>query len=354
LSHGGDRYRADCLFPEGDYLDFSANINFRGTADFLSETAREDLSYYPDSRCRPLREKAASFLGVKEEELIFGGGAADLIYRFFLAAKPEKIILPVPSFSEYEKAARLSGAELIRYGLSGSLELTEKFGEVLENSGSGTAAVICSPANPTGEVISEETAERILSGAEKGGVRLLFDESFGNMAGLSPHYFLRKKYPNTVFLYSLTKLYGIAGARIGYAVSGDEAFLEKVADSGCPWQVTTQAQRLAMEIFTPEGEEYKKNCRDYIRQELVFLRSGLLAFGYKVWDSRANFVFFRAKRKDLDKRLEEYRMNIRSCGDYPGLDRSYYRVQLRSHEDNVRLLSALEEIEKDQKQGRKI
>ena len=114
-THGGDVYRNEKI-----RMDFSININPLGMPDFIKQAAMdgvEESARYPDSRCRRLRRLAAGFYGVQEETLVFGNGAAELIFGIVRAVSPRRAVLTAPSFTEYEAALSSVGAEVLFFPL---------------------------------------------------------------------------------------------------------------------------------------------------------------------------------------------------------------------------------------------
>ena len=123
-THGGDVYRNEKI-----RMDFSININPLGMPDFIKQAAMdgvEESTRYPDSRCRRLRRLAAGFYGVQEETLVFGNGAAELIFGIVRAVSPRRAVLTAPSFTEYEAALSSVGAEVLFFPLKEEEEEKEK------------------------------------------------------------------------------------------------------------------------------------------------------------------------------------------------------------------------------------
>mgnify|MGYP002679676470 FL=1 len=123
--HGGDVYKyKDCL-------DFSANLNPLGTPERVKQAIIRSLDHiaqYPQVGCSLLREKIAEYEGVKEEEIVCGNGAAEVIFTLFRAVNPKRALIPAPTFAEYGQALASMGCELEYY------MLTENDGFVLGDS----------------------------------------------------------------------------------------------------------------------------------------------------------------------------------------------------------------------------
>ena len=148
--HGGDVYKyKDCL-------DFSANLNPLGTPERVKQAIIRSLDHiaqYPQVGCSLLREKIAEYEGVKEEEIVCGNGAAEVIFTLCRAVNPKRALIPAPTFAEYGQELASMGCELEYY------MLTENDGFVLGDSYLDILhkgldiAFLCNPNNPTGMLI---------------------------------------------------------------------------------------------------------------------------------------------------------------------------------------------------------
>ena len=174
--HGGD------LYSRPIRLDFSANINPFGTPQAVKDAvarSAELLLHYPDPYCRELVEAIAGFEGVPREKILCGNGAAELIFSYCTALKPEKAMVLSPCFSEYETALNTVDCRVEHYLLreDDGFALTEDFLNTLSRW-DGEVLMLCNPNNPTGRMIEPALLEKIalLCGEKK--IRLFVDECF--------------------------------------------------------------------------------------------------------------------------------------------------------------------------------
>lgn len=333
--HGGDIYRHPGV------MDFSANINPLPTPAAVLEAARDGLDYlshYPDGCCTSLRNALAEKLSCPAEDIICGNGAADLLFTLALACKPRRALLVVPGFSEYEAALRSVGTEIIYYPLREreAFSLTEGcFSAMTEEI---DMMFLCSPNNPTGNLIEKKLLLEIAGICEKKKILLVVDECFQDFLpdprrySLLPELAGRK---NIFLLKSFTKMFGLPGLRLGYGVTRDRALIGRMEMSRQPWPVSIPAQMAGTAAL--EQEEFIQNTRKYISREREFLCRGLRSMGWKVYDSSANYIFFRGE-EGLQERLLECGILIRDCSNYRGLERGYYRIAVKQHEENEELL----------------
>ena len=145
---------------------------------------------------------------------------------------------------------------------------------------------------------------------------------------------------NLFILKAFTKLYGMAGVRLGYGLCADEDLLVRMRNAGQPWAVSSLAQAAGLAAL--KETDYVARVRALIETERPYLLAGLRALGLRVIEGKANYLLFRADAS-LGERLERLGVVIRSCGNYPGLDDSWYRTAVRTRRENDALLAALRE-----------
>ena len=151
--HGGDVYR-----NRNVELDFSINVNPLGMPNFVWEAAMKSIALstrYPDSTCGALRARMSELTGIPGEMMIFGNGAAELIFRLVQTLCPKKAAIPAPSFMEYETALKACGTEVSFFYLKESESFFLNISEYLEflKKERPDMIFLCTPANPTGAMM---------------------------------------------------------------------------------------------------------------------------------------------------------------------------------------------------------
>lgn len=345
LIHGGDwaGYRAQ--FGR-DALDFSANVSPLGLPAGVANAIAAALptaDRYPDPLCRELRAKLAEAEGVPAEQILCGNGAADLIFRLVLAKKPQKALLPAPTFAEYAAALETVGCTLQRHFLREEQDfaLTEAF---LEDIDECTDMVfLCQPNNPTGQLAEPALVRKILHRCQECAALLVVDECFLDFLQERENCSAKEllSASNIVILKAFTKLYGMAGVRLGYCLCSDAALLGQMQAAGQPWGVSSLAQAAGLAAL--DETEYTAQVRALIAQQRPILRDGLRSLGLRVLEGKANYLLFQAP-ETLGETLRQRGIVLRSCGNYPGLDGSWYRTAVRTAPENASLLKTLEEV----------
>ena len=148
---------------------------------------------------------------------------------------------------------------------------------------------------------------------------------------------------NLIIFKAFTKLYGMAGVRLGYCLSADAALLEKMRTAGQPWAVSSLAQ--AAGAGGPERNSVRcAGAGPDCSAEAPKLAAGLRALGLRVIDGQGQ-LFVAARRRRLSARqLRQKGVVLRGCANYPGLDASWYRTAVRTGPENERLLKTLQEV----------
>ena len=347
-AHGGDIYSYQEKYGRVP-IDFSSNINPLGLQKAVLAALCEAAIHadrYPDARCTRLIQNLAEFEQIPQDWILCGNGAADLIYRTVYARRPKRALLLSPTFSEYEAALRAVKCRVQFYRLKEEtgFVLTPDF---LKELDCGYDMIfLCNPNNPTGQVIDPGLMRDILDTCRENGVFVVVDECFLDFSERRNELTVKgllSEYPGLLIIKAFTKTFALAGARLGYLFCSDHAVREQIAKAGQPWAVSNLAQEAGVAALQNAGE-YLQKSRIYVERERELLRYGLTCCGYQVFDSQANYLLFCSKDTDLAGKMKREGFLIRDCENYHGLKPGYYRIAVRRHEDNVKLLSALERL----------
>ena len=345
LVHGGDWMGYRERFGR-DALDFSANVSPLGLPEGVAQAIRDALPLadrYPDPLCRTLRAALSRAEGVPQERILCGNGAADLIFRLVWARKPRRALVTAPTFAEYATALKSVGCMVERFFLreQEDFAVTDAFCAAIRP---GVDMVfLCQPNNPTGQLTALPLMEQILHRCAACGTLLVVDECFLDF--LPDHALHTAKgllgEGDLVILKAFTKLYGMAGVRLGYALSADTALLEQMQACGQPWGVSSLAQAAGLAAL--EETAYVEKVRALIAEQRPRLTAGLRALGLRVLDGRANYLLFQAP-ETLGEALRQRGAVLRSCANYPGLGPGWYRTAVRTGPENEQLLKLLAEV----------
>ena len=346
--HGG----AAAFEPGGRIrFDLSANINPLGFPDGVTEavlSGAESWRTYPDSFSTALREKIAEAEGVAPDRIFCGNGASDILFRLAPGCKAKKALIPVPSFSEYERSARVGGAEIAFHALA------EETGFAVDHS--LLAAIerekpdlfyLCNPNNPTGVLTERGLIETALERAAETNTLFIIDECFMDFVEGAEAYTakpLLKRFPNLVILKAFTKTFALPGLRLGYALAGSAAVVDSLYACGPDWPVSAAAQAAGIAALR-SADVFLKKTAGYIAEENAKMRTALADNGFSIFGSCANYIFFKSPYSfDLCARLDEKGIRIRDCGNFRGLPQGYYRAAVSTREANATFITAIKEV----------
>lgn len=333
--HGGDTFGREIRY------DFSANLNPLGMPQSVKkalENSIPDWEKYPDPYCRKLVKKLSEHENFSPENIVCGNGAADLIFRIVRAVKPQKAVICAPSFGEYTKALEQCGCEISAYRLAeeNGFALDVGITEILDKS--VDMLILCTPNNPTGQTVDGELLRDICKKCNENNTIFLCDECFIDFTenAADAKCFMNK---NVVILKAFTKIYAMAGLRLGYALFGDDMLAGKVRETGQFWSVSSPAQAAGETAL--DEKNYAAKTAEFIKNEREYLSENLLQFGFKVYPSEANFILFYTDLP-LDEMLLRKNILIRNCENFNGLSQGFFRIAVRTHEENTALVSAIE------------
>jgi threonine-phosphate decarboxylase len=348
--HGGNIREAARRYgiAEKDFVDFSASINPLGPSSAARRAARkavDRIDRYPDPDMFDLRSAIARYYGIKPDQVVCGNGSNSLIHLIARVFRPNKVLIPMPTFSEYAIAVEDAGGEVV------PLMLQEQNGYRVDPLDLSFAlkgvdmAFLCNPNNPTGALTTKTEMLEILRSSCENDVRLVVDEAFMDFVDDESVVKEAVQSGNLIVLRAFTKFYGMPGLRIGYAIA-DTGTAQRLRCGQEPWTIDIPSEQAAMAALTDWG--YTKKTRRYIAKERDRLLSGLrLIHGLEPFPSPANYIFLKLTGIDsqlLMDRLGRRGMLVRECSSFPGLDNRYVRIAVRTWWQNRRLLKALREI----------
>lgn len=337
--HGGDIYRNQVQ------LDFSVNTNPLGIPTSVKQALQEAIeasARYPDIHAEQLKETMARHLGVKKEGLLLGNGASELFLAICHAIQPKKIVIPVPSFYGYEYVANAVAAEVTYYEtkMETAFQIQEDFCSFLTED--VDLIFLTNPNNPTGKLWNEEMLQRVLDHCRKKKIIVVLDECFLDFTeqGKSMVY-TKMSYPNLIIVRAFTKIYAIPGVRLGYLYCEEGELLHAIEQQLPEWNLSTFAQAAGSACV--EEKTFVKESKQYVKTEREFLEQRLEKLGLQVLPSDANFLLIQSKIPWYERLLKRGIL-IRDCSNFRGLKKGYYRIAVKTREENERLLKEMEEI----------
>ena len=347
LRHGGNREavaaRLNCR--PSQLLDASASLAPWSPRRYRFSLAA--LRDYPDRAQTSLRQAMAGLHGLDPDAVLPGNGAAELFtWAARDAANAGLSALLAPGFADYRRALQCWNAPSIDVPL---VLRWDHAGPLVHPPLQAPVAWICNPHNPTGQLWSRASLEPLL--ATHGLV--ICDEAFlplvpdGEQQSLLP---LVEQHPNLVVIRSLTKLFGVAGLRVGYAVAHPDR-LNRWRGWRDPWPVNGLAAALTEQLLL-SPERYQRWCRrvqHWTATEGAWMHRQLAAVpGLCPMPSSANFLLIAGAvslvplREALERRD---RILLRDCRSFEGLGDAWLRVGLQTRRNNRRIIKALQRFQ---------
>ena len=310
-------YAAFNIKPPGKIIDFSTNTNVLSRQEIFSDIDIETLaSNYPDSECVRLCEIISSRENISPSRILFTNGINQAI--FLLAGIfPDNTAILQPNYSEYQRA--FTDAHNIF---------------TLDDAGNFSHVIISNPNNPTGKFIPD--LSRTI--AKYHDTLFIIDEAYIDfLTRLKPERLI--DFPNVIILRSLTKIFHLSGARIGYVIA-DENIIGALKRFMPSWSVNAFAQELALRFFA-DGEFCGRTREFYCVNTPMFMR-GLRDAGFCVMDSDVHYFLVRVNDDaEIIRRLLMKGIAVRHTRNFAGLCGKYIRVATRSMEENNIFVTAM-------------
>ncbi len=347
------RYGGYWRFPE--LLDFCYLVNPffppKRMKDELKANFDTLLTQYPSGQAINSL-LAGKYFGINQQYIALGNGAAEIIKLIMENHSPDRIGIIFPTFDEYpnrladsqivafiptDKDYRYSAQDLIDYFADKRLSLL----------------LLINPDNPSGNFIPKADVLRLASWCEKQGIRLLVDESFVDFTDDFDHNSLLAddilcSHPTMMVLKSISKSYGVPGLRLGIVASADTDLIALIKRELSIWNINSFAE-FYMQIFGKYEQDYKKACREFIKErEHFFTQLRQIPF-LRVMPSQANYFLCeltdRYTSDQLKELLVQHDILISNCGRKRHMQgRNLIRLAVRSRQDNDRLIQVLKTL----------
>lgn len=350
--HGGNIFavaRSLGVAPDR-IVDFSASINPLGMAPGVPEAlagSLDKLLHYPDKGATELKEALACYHGVAAAEIAVANGSTELIHLLPRMVPGRRGLVVAPAFAEYASALERAGWEIDYLTLESVNDFTLSVSVLGERLARGYDLVfICNPGNPTGKTIPRRDMEAVFDLCRAAGTFLVLDEAFIDFCEEESAKDLVRAHGRGVLLRSMTKFFAIPGLRLGYAIGAPET-VAAIAALQDPWSVNTAAQVAGIASLCDKA--YCERTREYVDRERERLAAAFREIpALRVFPSRANYLLAQLRNgmaaHEVRARLMEKGILIRDCGNFEGLDGSFFRVAVRLRDENDRLLECLREV----------
>ncbi len=329
-----------------DVIKLASNENPYGPSPKVLQAiqkASKELNRYPDGDCYHLRKALAKKFKVSANQLIFGNGSDELIVlavRAFLG-KGEEVVIAKPSFLIYDIASRIVGANIraiplkdFRYDLAAMKKAVTKKTKVI---------FLGNPDNPSGMYLTEKEVRAFLKGLRR-DILVFIDEAYFEYVNARDYVDsikLLKAHKNVIVTRTFSKMYGLAGLRVGYGVANAELvdLLNRIRE---PFNVNSLAQVAAMAVL--KDQAYYRRIAAKVKAQRVFLYKKLSELGLEFVKTHTNFIQVNVNRSasSVSKKLLKKGVIVRDMSVW-GLSQ-FIRVTIGTAQENKRFIKALEEV----------
>jgi threonine-phosphate decarboxylase len=353
--HGGNIYKASERYGirKEDFIDYSANINPLGIPEELRELIISNidlLSSYPDPECNDLRKDISSYLDIPSDRIIIGNGAAEIIFLLFDELKPKRVLIPAPTFCEYERAAIKSGAEVVFFRIKESRHFKLDINELIicMNEDIDTL-ILCNPNNPTSVLTESGDLLQLIKTASQKGINVIIDETFieltagGNINSVIGYL---REFGNLFIIRAFTKLFAIPGLRLGYGL-GNEVFIRNLWKRKVTWSVNCFAGISGLLLKNING--YLDRTSLWLSREINRFYNGLCDLEkFQVFKPNTNFILLKIIDKNTNSsKLKESMafkgVLIRDASNFRFLDDRFIRVAIKDMDSNEKFIEVLKE-----------
>ena len=316
---------------EGVFLD--ANENPFGT-----------YNRYPDPDQTDLKQRLAEIKKFDAKNIFLGNGSdevIDLAFRIFCEPDQDKALTFTPTYGMYEVSANINSVELIKLPLNAEFQIDRKSIEPYFSDENLKLIFICSPNNPTGNLIKTNDIKFILDNFR--GI-VIIDEAYIDFAEQESFIKELANYPNLIISQTLSKAWGLAGLRLGIAVMNEEilSYYKKVKS---PYNISSVNQKVALQALSNE-KEFQKNVDMILKEKSKLIKElQTLKIVGKIFPSDANFLLVEVDNaKEVYSKLISKQIIIRNRDS---VIKNCIRITVGSAEENQKLFNALKLISND-------
>jgi len=332
-----------------DIIKLGSNENPLGVSKKAVEALKKNLEsihQYPESNLEDLKAKIASYAGVKASNIIIGGDGADEILDVLgkaLIEPGDEFIVPIPSYMYYEFTLKIHGGVPV-YAKWNVEENKLEVESVIEAISDKTKIIfLCTPNNPTGGLIGQEDIIKVLESTD---ALVVVDEAYFEFSEVD-NVNLLDEYDNLLILRTFSKVFGLAGMRIGYAISNPK-FIELLHRVKPVFSLTKLSYIAAS--ATLDDEEYIQKSIHIGIQSREFLYEEMSRFSnLHVYPSKANYLLIDIRKTGMNsgeftEELLKRGIIVRDCKSFKGLDDYWIRVSVGTLKEDERFINILETI----------
>ena len=339
--------------------DFSSNLNPLGAPEGIPEimtAACSRLNHYPDDANEDLRSAISERWDVDPKLVIAGAGSAELIRLFaeVFVREGDRLIMPLPTFSEYGFGARMFGAKIVDHPLLEADGFDLDIGRMMPLLNTAKAVYVCNPNNPTGRLTPRKVLLELLQECERKEVMLFLDETLQELVPDAKDYTCvaeAESRPNLFIIKSFTKCFAIPGLRLGYGI-GSEGVINYMDRARLSWNMGTVESSVGAFLLRERYQHVIDGARIMADEKERIVPELRRTHFFHLRTPDAFFFFTRIMPSDINSRdlvdyLMERNMLIRECSSFGKPFERHVRFAIKTRERNDLLLAALRDASKE-------
>ena len=344
--HGGNIYKISKQLncePE-NIIDFSSSINPLGSPECIKTIMFTAFSIqnYPDPQCDLLKKAISNKFHIPTENIATGNGVSELLAVIGQLIRNRKVSIISPAYIDYELVCRNNNCQINFITTSEENSFLADL-KILQNTlPTDSVVFIANPANPSGKSYAKEKLKELIK--SRPDLLFIIDEAFIDFLEKASS-LLPEISDNVIILRSMTKFYAIAGIRLGFAVSSKQ-LIKKIRQLTPAWSVNRIAQEIGTKILNNSSEFSQKSIanitslREILKKELAEFPDISFISG------DANYLLLKSSKfskQTVEFLLKKYRIAVRSCANFTGLNSNFIRIAVKNKSDNTLLLNALKD-----------
>ncbi|GEK30635.1 threonine-phosphate decarboxylase [Kurthia zopfii] len=323
-------------------IDFSENVNFAGLPNAILEkwgSLLPLLEKYPHPNGEPFLSKVAKYHEVETSNVFVGNGAAEIFALLANWWANEKVIIVHPTFSEYEATLTAQNAELVHLEVTNIENWKLPLPRIEAHMKKAKAIYLCTPNNPTGVLPPYEQLQKIVQWGEQYECYVVMDEAFIDwVEGATSWIPSVATHPYLIVVRSMTKMYSLAGIRLGYAIAQCE-IIEQLERRASHWHINALAAQIG--AYCLDEEEYLNVSIMQAKKQRLAFEQVLLRLGCKMTKSVTNYICFQLpnpeKSRDFYLDLLLKGIVVRHTENYRGLNGEWFRIGIKTQDKMARL-----------------
>lgn len=296
---------------------------------------------YPDPYQSDLKQRLSEIKKISSDQIFIGNGSdevIDIAFRIFCEPNQDKALTFTPTYGMYEVSANINAVELIKIPLNSDFQIDRKKVEPYFSDSNLKLIFICSPNNPTGNLLKSEDIEFVLQNFN--GI-VIVDEAYIDFCDQPSFLGKLDKFPNLIVCQTLSKAWGLAGLRLGIAYM-NESILFYYNKVKAPYNISSLNQKTALEALNNFNNYEQKRTKVLSEKVKLIAELQALKVVRKIYPSDANFVLVAVENADgLYNRLIEEQIIIRNRSS---VIPNCIRITVGTKEENQKLLIEIKQF----------